>query len=384
VSSAHALSDESWCSADPSLKTCIVSVTRDGAPILASDATYDVYAITANVSGARKVLWGVDPTAGGSADLSADLGHTFVVTIKTNVVPRVLDGYGTAETYARSGPDGGGSYTVTITGQPVEVTDQDSCSYPAGGPTCTKISAKASAAIFQGEIDDTNYKSYRDGGAYPNGFVDSFYGMDMWTNIAETGLPPNLIEGADGNELELDLTDHHFEHDGTTLVKGEYYLRIPASFLSTYWGINDPSTLSTGGLAASIGAGGGTLTVTVEPGNAGVQVKIANMTFSRRQLKIKLGKVTPRAPTHIKAKRLNGSSAKVTFTASKPRGQKVKGYQLSCRPSQSVTYGMAVTAKSKRSPLTVRGLVASRYRCTLRARSKAGYGTLSTGFTIRS
>lgn len=378
ASGARAESDTYWCSAHPALKTCVVSVTLDGSPIDASDSDLDVFAITAAVSGAKKVLWAVQPSASGPDDLSAQLGHTFVVTIKTNVVPRVLDGFGTAESYARSGPDGSGEYTVTITGEPVDVTDQDSCSFPPGGPTCTKVSGKPSTAIFQGEIDDTNYTSYRDGHAYPDGFVDSFYGMDMWTNIAETGLPPNLIQSADGNELELDLADHHFEHDGTTLVKGEYYLRIPASFLKVFWGIDDPSTLSTGGLAASIGSGGGTLTVTVEPGNTGVQVKIDNLTFSRRQLKIKLGHVTPRAPTHVKAAR-HGSSAKVTFTASKPRGQKVRGYAASCKPSGG---GTAVTAKSRRSPLALTGLAAMPYSCRLHARSRAGYGPWSRRFAL--
>jgi len=379
ASTAQAQSDQSWCSAHPSLKTCIVSVTLDGSSITASDTNFDVFAITAPVAGAKKVLWGIQPAAGGGTDLSAQVGHTFVIIIKTNVVPRVLDGFGTAESYTRSGPDGGGSYTVTITGQPVEVTDQDSCSFPPGGPTCTKVSGKPSQAIFQGEIDDTNYTAYRDGGAYPDGFVDSFYGMDMWTNIAETALPPNLIQGADGNELELDLTDHHFQHDGTTLVKGEYYLRIPAAFLKTFWGIDDASTLSTGGLAASIGSGGGTLTVTVEPGNTGVQVKIDGLTFSNRQLKIKLGHVTPRAPKNVKASRLSSSAAKVTFSAAKPRGQKVRGYAASCKPSGG---GSAVTAKSRRSPLKLTGLAAVPYKCRVHARSKAGYGPWSRSFTI--
>ena len=99
------------------------------------------------------------------------------------------------------------------------------------------------------------------------------------------------------------------------------------------WGINDLSTLATDGLNSSIGAGGGTLSVTVEPGNTGVQVNISGMTFSRRKLTIKLGHVTPHAPTHVKAMRVGGSSAKVTFKAAKPRGQKVTGYQVSCTPS---------------------------------------------------
>jgi hypothetical protein len=374
--SAHAQSSIYWCSAHPTLDPCIVSATYDGNPLLDTDPNFDVFAINNKVGGAKEVLWSVQPTNGGPPDLSAEIGHTFSVTIKTSVVPRVVDGFGTSMTYTRSGPSSG-KYMVTITGQPVEVSDQSNCTFPAGGPTCTG-NAPGSNAILQGEIDDYNYTAYN-GPSYPAGFVQSFDGMDMYTNIAETGLPPNIIQSGGLNELELDLADYHFEHDGTTRVHGDFYLRIPAAFLSTFWGINDPSTLATDGLNASVGAGGGTLAVTVEPGNTGVQVQITGLTFSRRKLSIKLGKVTPRAPTHITVKRLGSTSARVTFRLAKPRGQKVKGYQLRCGPTY---YGTAITAKSKHSPLTVTGLGPVPYKCTLRARSKAGYGARSRSFSI--
>jgi hypothetical protein len=381
ASAAQAQSSQSWCSAHPSLDPCVVSASYDGTAFNDSDPNYDVFALSSGVSGAAEVLWSVVPAFGGPADLSAELGHTFSITIQTSFVPRVIDGFGTAMTYTRSCGGcaaSGGKWLVTITGQPVEVSNQDDCTFPPAGPTCSTVPAKPSQAIFQGEISNYNYASYS-GPSYPAGFVKSFYGMDMWTNIAETALPPSLIQSGDQNELAISLADHHFEHDGTTLVHGDFYLRIPATFLATYWGINDPSTLATDGLNASVGAGGGTLSVTVEPGNTGVRVKITGMTFSRRKLMIKLGHVTPRAPTHVKARRLGSSSAKVTFHAAKPRGQKVKGYQLSCRPSRG---GPAVTARSTRSPLTISKLAAGPYSCTLRARSKAGYGTVSRRFSI--
>jgi hypothetical protein len=374
--SAQAQSSQYWCSAHPALHTCIVSATYDGNPLLDTDPNFDVWAIPTTVAGAKEVLWSVQPTNGGPPDLSAEIGHTFSITISTTVVPRVIDGFGMSMSYSRSGPSGS-AYTVTITGQPVEVSDQSNCTFPAGGPTCTG-NAPGSNAILQGEIDDYNYTAYS-GPSYPAGFVQSFDGMDMWTNIAETGLPPNIIQSGGVNELELDLADYHFEHDGTTRVHGDFYLRIPATFLSTFWGINDPNTLATDGLNASVGAGGGTLAVTVEPGNTGVQVKITGLTFSRRKLSIKLGRVTPRAPTHVKVRRLSRASARVTFHAATPRGQKVKGYQLSCRPSGG---GEAVIAYSKRSPLTVTTLGWAQYGCTLRARSKAGYGARSRSFSI--
>jgi hypothetical protein len=378
--SAHAQTGTYWCAGHPSLKTCVVSATYDGSPFTASDPSFDVWAIPAAVSGAKTVQWTVQPVSPAN-DLSAELGHTFSVTIKTNVNPREMDGFGAAMTYDRSGPTGG-EYQVTLTAQPVSVTDQDGCTFPAGGPTCTPIAPGPSKVILQGEISDYNYTAYTTNPALPAGFVDSFSGMDMYTNVAETSLPPSIVEVSGQNELRIDLTDHHFLQDGTTVVHGDFYLRIPAAFLSTYWGIDDLSTLATDGLHASVGAGGGTLTVTVEPGNTGVQVQINGLTFSRRKLIVKVGHVTPHAPTHIKAKRLSSSKARVTFRAARPRGQKVTGYRLLCAVSSSDVV-LVSTVKARRSPITLRRLAPRKpYRCTLQARSKAGYGARSRQFSV--
>jgi hypothetical protein len=374
----HNTLPDNWCADNPGASTCIVSATYDGGPLSFSSPNYAVWASFYAIPGdtAHTVQWSVQPKAAG--DLSAALGHTFSITIKTSVIPREIDAFGGSMTYTRSGPSGG-EYTVTITGQPVEVQSQNGCSYPPGGPTCSSVSPSPSHAILQGEIDDYNYKLYSDP-SYPAGLVDSFAGMDTWTNIAETGSPPTISTVNGQNELQIDLADHHFEQDGTTVVHGDFYLRIPATFLSTMWGINDLATLATDGLNASIGAGGGTLSVTVEPGNGAVDVQISGMTFSRRKLLVKLGVVTPRAPTNVKGIRLSRTTGRVTFTKSRPRGQRVLGYKLSCK----ATNGTTVTAKSKRSPLGVSTLVSGQaYSCKLRARSMAGYGPASKRFSIR-
>jgi len=366
-----------WCASNPLLDPCVESATYDGSAFTSSDPNYTVWAIADNAGGASQVLWSVQPKV--ASDLSAALGHTFSITIKTSVVPRVIDGFGGSMTYTRSGPSSG-KYTVTITGQPVEVTDNYDCSYPPGGPTCPLV-APGSNAILQGEIDDFNYTNYSDP-SYPAGFVDSFAGMDMWTNVAETGLPPNIIQSGGQNELQIDLADHHFEHDGTTVVHGAFHLRIPETFLATMWGINDPNTLATDGLNATVGAGGGTLSVVVESGNAGVQVNITGLTFSRRKLRIKLGRVTPRAPKHVKASRVaHGTTARLTFGSAKPRGQKVTGYSAVCRAG-----GRAARYKvvGKHSPATLEGLTPGLgYGCKLQGRSRAGFGVKSKPFTVR-
>jgi len=371
----HTTNPSVWCASSPGSNPCIVSATFDGSALTSSDATYAVWAIANSADGtSQQVLWSIQPKI--ASDLSAALGHTFSITIKTSVVPRVIDGFGGSMSYTRSGPSSG-KYQVTITGQPVEVTDNNDCSYPSGGPTCPSV-APGSNAILQGEIDDYNYANYSDPN-YPAGLVDSFNGMDMWTNITETGLPPTISTVSGQNELQIDLADHHFLQNGTTVVHGNFYLVIPDTFLSTYWGINDPSTLATDGLNATVGAGAGTLNVTVVPGT-GVQVAITGLTFSRRKLKIKLGLVTPRAPTHVKARRTSGTTARVTFRAARPRGQKVKGYSANCRALNKL-HRLRVTGKH--SPATIKGLTPGvAYRCTLEGRSRAGYGHASKRFSI--
>lgn len=376
----HTNLPDDWCVDNANADPCVVSATYDdGVTVhdLYVSSTYAPWASAEGAGGAKTVQWSFQPLQ--ASDLTAALGKTFSMTISTSVVPREIDAFGDSMTYTRSGPSSG-RYTVTVTGQPVDVQDQNGCTYPPGGPTCSSVAPGAPSAILQGEINDSNATIYHDP-SLPPGLVDSFYGMDMYTNIAETGLPPNLIQSNGQNELQIDLADHHFEQNGTTVVHGNFYLRIPETFLATYWGINDPNTLATDGLNASIGAGGGTLAVTVEPGNTGVQVRITGMTFSRRKLKIKLGAVTPRAPTNVKASRTSGTTGKVTFTPAKPRGQKVTGYKLSCKAANGST--VTFKSRSRHSPFSVALLASGQaYSCNLRARSKAGYGLASKKFSI--
>lgn len=376
-STAQAQSGQSWCSVHPTLNTCVVSASLDGTPIDANDPNYDVFALRLNTGGAKTVQWTIQPT--GPGDLSAEVGQTFSLTIDTNVVPREMDGFGAGVTYTRTNL-GSGKWEVVITGQPVSVTDQNGCTFPSTGPVCTPVAPGPSKVYFQGEIDDYNYTAYTTDPSLPGGFVDSFWGMDMYTNVAETSLPPSLIEVNGVPELQIELTDHHYEHDGTTLVRGNFYLRMPAQFLNAYWGIDDPSTLASTGLAASVGAGGGTLSVTVEPGNTGVQVQISNLTFSRRNLKIRLGLVTPHAPTNVHATRLTGTTARATFVNAKPRGQRVTGYGAFCH---TATKSYRFKTIGRHSPVTIEGLTPHvAYTCTLRARSRAGWGNRSKAFSI--
>lgn len=377
ASKASALNSTYWCAAHPGLDPCVVSASLDGAPLTPGDPNYDVSAIPDTANGAHQVQWSIQPIP-PATDLSAALGHTFSITIDTTVVPRAIYGFGGSMVYTRAAL-GGGNYQVTITGQPVSVTDQGGCVFPLfSGPSCSPVAPGPSRVLLGGAIDDYNYNNYS---SYPPSAIDSFYGMDMYTNIAETGQPPMIVPPAMPGgpyELEIQLADHHFLQDGVTVVHGNFWMRIPAAFLMAFYGIDDPATLATDGLAASIGAG--TATITIEPGGGAADVTLTGVTFSARKLLISLGTVTPRSPTHIRARRLGVTIVRVSFKRSRPRGQNVTGYALSCRASGG---GPALSAKGRRSPLLLRDLAAGvAYGCTMRARSHAGYGPRSRRFTI--
>lgn len=367
--SARAQNDTYWCSAHPGLDPCVVSASVDGSPIAADDPTYDVSAVPISASGAKSVQWSVQGAGG-----PLPLGHTYSLSIDTTVVPRVIDGAGAAMQDTRT-ELAGNRYEVTITGQPVEVTDQEGCVFPAGGPSCSEVAPGPSTPTFSGEIDDFNSTVYTSDPLLPSNAVDSFYGMDMYTNITETGLPPTVINKPSGLELQIQLADHHFQEDGTTLVQGNFFVHIPAAFLNAIFGINDPSSIQTDSLDASIGAG--TLTV-VDHANGDVDVTVTGATFSPRTLDIQAGVITPARPGKLKVRRL-AKTARIAFAAAQPRGQIVTGYSGNCYARNG---DIRLAFNGHRSPLTVRHLRPGlRYRCYVAGHSKAGPGD-ARSFTI--
>ena len=122
--------------------------------------------------------------------------------------------------------------------------------------------------------------------------------MNMWTNIDETGLPPEIVSTPSGDGLVLQLADQHEYPDGSTFV-GYFHLLIPDSFLESVYCVNDPSTISTSGVAAWIGSG--TVTVTQQPSALEVEhhrdhLHPPDADHPRRV-------ITPAAPRGVRARR---------------------------------------------------------------------------------
>ena len=157
---------------------------------------------------------------------------------------------------------------------------------------------------------------------------------------------------------------------------------VPSSFLQTVYGIDDPSTVTDTGLAATVGAGGGTVAIQVAPSGGALLVDITGLTFSSRVLTIRRGVITPTRPLGVTARRTSTSRGQISFRAAKPRGSRIKFYRANCTSTRGHP---SVKAKSSGSPVRVSGLrPREAYRCTVVAQAKAGAGQVSAAVKLPS
>lgn len=353
-----------WCAA-PTAPPCVVSATRNGSTVNEASTDYDIQLSPLSSGGSNEVLWNVWNETAGSYDLgSAALADTWVVTIDVGAfTPRVVFTRGEDVEIVRSGSQ------VTITAHPISPTDGcDTSSWPW---TCSSTATNQWDGYLDGHI--TDYGAWED---VPQ--REAMNGMNYNTNIDAVSLPPEIEEDpATGQQrLLIRLANSHFRTNGTTVFLGFGHLRIPNLFLRRVYGIDDPSTLTGTGLAPSVsgGAGGGTITVTQEPGDTAMLVDFEGMTFSTRLIRIRRGIITPSRPRALRAKRVSAHRGTLRFDLARPRGSKITGYRGRCASRSDVE---AVTGL--KSPLVVAGLMPGvAYSCSVRARAKAGAGKWST------
>lgn len=371
ASGASARADTTpWCTAQA--PPCLASATVDGATVLPTDPSYAFQVIPTTDRGSHTVLFDVNSPTSGESLGPAALSDVWSLVIDTGtIVPRVVSGYGANVTVTRM-QQADGTYRVTYTGSPVTMADNDACDFSGEFPTCPYQATRDFVGVLSGEIDDYNLPSL-----YNATQVSSFYGMNETTNIDESAAQP-LIEqdpssGAD--ELVFQLADQHLLADGSVFV-GFLDMRIPNSFLQTVYGIDDPSTLTGGGVSVSLGSGTGTASVTEEPDGQAILVDVSGLTFTHRTVTIRRGVITPGPPTILSGLRTSATTARISFRAARPRGSRVTGYLAACTPRSG---RRTVSATATRSPITIRGLAGGiAYRCTVRARSRAGQGPAST------
>jgi hypothetical protein len=201
---------------------------------------------------------------------------------------------------------------------------------------------------------------------------EAFYGMNYFTNVAATSVPPEIVDDptTSAQMLLIRLANRHYRSDGTTVVKGHGELRIPNAFLEEVYGIPDPATMSGTSLAPSLSGGGpGTVTSVQETGNKAMLVTYDNVEFSARKLRVLTGTINPTRPTQVSATRTGPRRGSVDFDPAKARGAKVTGYEGQC-VSERDGHGVATTSENILRFTGLRKGVA--YDCKIRATSKAG------------
>jgi hypothetical protein len=347
-----------WCGKQA--PPCVVAASRNGVAITESDPTYAVSASGSLLSdGEFLTQWGIADALihGTYATLApGDIGASFSITIDVGAhPPRVADEYAGGASVTNTYDSMAGTWDVTVSGTAVEQGVNADCNAVAW--TCPNNETNTIVA-FQGEVGD--WQQWPDQSQW-----NDFTGLDQWTNVELTEIPPQIT----GNPLTIteQLGNSH-ELNGQ-VFQGFWDAVLPNAFLVDM-GINDPSTLTSAGISASVGTG----TVTVTPGPTSTEIAITGITFSPRKVRIKRGTITPDAPTGLKTRRAAATVANLTFRAARPRGSYVRSYEGRCWARHRATrYGTAT-----RSPLKVRSLVRGvSYVCQVRAKAAVGYGRWS-------
>jgi hypothetical protein len=349
-----------WCGnqAPP----CVVSASRNGVAITESDPTYAVSAAGSLQSdGEFLTLWGIgDAQIHGTYETlaPADAGVPFSITVDVGAhPPRVLGEYAGGVSVAKTYNRAASTWDVTVSGTAVQQGVNADCDAIAW--SCPQNETNTIVA-FQGEISD--WQQWSDSAQR-----NDFNGLNQWTNVELTEVPPQIT----GNPLTIteQLANSH-ELNGQAF-QGFWDSVLPNAFLVDM-GINDPSTLTSAGISASVGTG----TVTVTPGPTSTEIAITGITFSPRTVHIRRGSITPNAPTGLRTRRASRTVAYLTFRAARARGSYVRSYEGRCRAAHHITrYGAGA-----RSPVKVRSLTRGvSYVCQVRAKAAVGYGPWSRG-----
>lgn len=351
-----------WC-ADGKPAPCLVSATRDGVAVDPSTVTVDRYSAGEAADNTGFTISGLG---------AADLGHTYVVTMKIgSMVPRIVDGWGRngrTERYI----DADGDWAVRITVQPAHMLM--SCSYdPAVGDTTCPGTAAPADEIYNVGIRLSDAAWYGDSAAAR----DKLWGLESYSDIQLFWYPPSITVSTAGVvTMDFLMQNAHFFPDGSTTFHGTANMRIPNRVLRDLYGIPDPETMTDGSFTST--STSGSVASYQEIGDDAWRIDLTGVTFSRQHLELQRGVITPTRPTDTRTTRVSGHKGRVGYSLSKPRGARVTGYDARCVSAGG--HVVTATRTGDSSPVTVTGLHrGTAYMCKVRARSKAGKGTWSLG-----
>lgn len=347
-----------WCDAGPA--PCIDSATRNASAVTSTDPNWEISASTFTLDGGRQLAWNVESVSDGFELGAPALTDIWSVTFRLgSLAPRLAFVRGMPGSVVRDPAAG----TVTITASPAQQTTDD-CSSDTGTLICTEVPGREWEAYLGGNLDDV--------GTWDDPVQRAaFDGTDIFTDISYLSTTPTITEDPVTGEplVTLELGNSHYRLDGTTVFEGFIRHVVPAGFLATVYGIDDPASLRSAGIDTGItGGGAGTLSVTSSP--AGIVIEGDGITFSARTIEIRAGRVTPLRPRNVRARETFDRRVRVVFQRAASRGSSVDAHVVQCRARRGDDVARART-RTRRA--VVRGLEPGRaYTCRVRAISDAG------------
>ncbi len=344
--------------------------SRNAVAVTRADPTFRITASTFSVSGAQRLFWNVERLDTGFEFGASALADTWSVTFDVGSLdPRIAFVRGMPGTVVRNRAAG----TVTVTAMPAQQTTDD-CSSATGELICTEVPGREWEAYLGGDFSDA--------GSWTDPIQRAaFDGTDIFTTISYLNDTPVITTDAvtGAPVVSLELANSHFRLDGVTVFRGFIRHVVPAGFLATVYGIDDPATLRSAGIVSSLGgAGAGTLSVASSP--EGIVIEGSGITFSARILEIRAGRVTPLRPKNVRTVATFDRRARVAFRAATPRGSAVDAHIVRCAERRGDDVERIRTTNRR---AVVRGLEPGRaYVCRVRGVSDAGRGLWSRSIRI--
>jgi hypothetical protein len=364
---ANSAFTERWCGLGQAAP-CVVSATLNGTAMHKGDPIkIRMVPVQSEASGSQTELIVGDP----SKTVALKTTDKISVLVDTGKLkPESTESYASRPDVDRY-DDHDGTYRMRVTGSPVLLTSGCADSYPN---YCTDT-AQTQETVF--DVTVLKLKVNKE-----------FIGFDR-SQSADTVDGLYLKSSRAGDYLETNWDNSRYLTDGSTLAKAEARFRIPYAMLITDFNVPDPSTMVSSSIAGSVNGVPASFELSQDPKGGAVFVDISGVTFppgtarlaagskvasKPRIIRVKRGAITPARPTLTKVRRVGGTKARVTFARARARGAKVTAYQARC-----VSAGHKTLTASGRAPsVVVKGLTRGRgYQCSVRAKSKVGYGAWS-------
>lgn len=350
---------------------CVISVTRNGAPVAPRVSTEEYEEPYIDLIGPGTVRFGVFHYPAGSldADTDADPAATWRWRVNTGAIH-------TRELYAQArnvdlevGGSAASGWTFDLTLQPVPIAWRfyDSGFVCDAGSSCGDDTTRA----------DLEYDGFVTG--YVTDLVEGgFYSAaerERRTELitAYSAQDASYFYDYDTNAIVVRLANPHLPSTGSTPVTGSFETFIPNDVLLVDMGVPDPSTLTAGRMiVARAGTGAVPFTLTREPG--GIRIRISGIGFSTPRYTIRPRLSRPGRARIAGATRAPSGTVRVAFRRPfADGGARLTGYVAVCRKGE----GRWHRATASGSPARVTGVPRGRATCKVRAQNRIGLGPWS-------